>query len=187
MSHATVAEEMVMQFQMRRVPLLLGWLVFGLTGCGTTADDGGGGEVDGEPVEAASSAVSASVCGSGYKLVGVIPMVAEYPRYPAKGGEIEVFYNASAGKNCLITQSLGAWYGVSKHMAVQGCVISSDRRRCVSKVPVDQGNFKYYAGPIYLYAPHQCIEVEGFIDDPAAPIFGQAGSAYVGNADGFCG
>jgi hypothetical protein len=123
-------------------------------------------------VEAVSSELSASACGSGYKLVGVIPLVknvsgpVSVPNPPR--GELEVFYNASSGKNCLVTQALGPLYGVSKRMVVRACTTPFGDPLGPFRCPdsFDGGNYKYYAGPIYIKAPHQCIYYAGFIYDP---------------------
>ena len=104
-----------------------------------------------------SSAVSASVCGAGYKLIDVLPLEAN-PGHPLPGGKLEVFYNASNGKNCLVEQALGAQYGKNKRMFVSVCrqPISSVGG-CSGSGDFDGGDFKYYAGPVYATAPHQCI------------------------------
>lgn len=177
-----------MVFSLRTLSWMGACVAVNLTACVASTDEMNAAETTDTPGDAdlgsTAQAVSASVCGAGYKLVGVTPLKSQGPQYPLPGGEIEVFYNAAKGENCVILQSLGAWYGLKKHMSVFGCVLNSARTDCVTAVTSDVGEFKYYAGPIYFHAPHRCIDVEGLIDDPKYPS--NLKNAYANYVNGYC-
>lgn len=139
-----------------------------------------------EAVSEATSAVSASVCGSGYKLVGVEPLLVNGPTALTKPkepvGELEVFYNASTGRNCLVLQALGKYYGMKKRMFVRVCNHEMDfnTKDCMGE-KYDGGDFKYYAGPVYITAPHQCIYYSSGIYEPNSTM------TYVAFGKDYCG
>src|SRR4051812_43533956 len=105
-----------MVFSIRTLSWMGACVAINMTACVASTDETNAADtvVDAD-VASTSQAVSASVCGPGYKLVGVTQLDSQGPEYPLPGGEIEVFYNAAKGENCVVLQSLGAWYGVKKH------------------------------------------------------------------------
>ena len=106
--------------------------------------------------------------------------------YPKGGGELEVFYNASKGMNCLVEQALGAQYGKNKRMFVSVCTAAADANgTCNRDGDFDGGDFKYYAGPVYIKAPHQCIYyAAGIYPGPTATTSGLP--AYYLQGTGYC-
>jgi hypothetical protein len=69
------------------------------------------------------------------------------------GGYISVYYNSSTGYNCAMTYTNKP--GVSQHILVGISVTNA----ATSKV--DSGTYKYYAGPVSVYARGKCIDFWG--------------------------
>lgn len=84
-------------------------------------------------------------CGSGYAVID---------RGDTAHGTVFLTYNSSTKKNCVVTvfgNSDGVRHFLRAWIAVSGS----------SKVYEDAGSYKYYAGPVYVYAPHACISWGG--------------------------
>jgi hypothetical protein len=73
--------------------------------------------------------------------------------WPITGGYISVYYNAATGRNCALTYTNTP--GVRQYIYVSISKWSGGAR------DEDEGMFKYYAGPVSVYAPGQCIGIEG--------------------------
>jgi hypothetical protein len=107
-------------------------------------------------VAGATPASAAGPCGSSYTRVGV---------YPVKRGDgtrtgtLEVHYSSSERKNCALTYGYGAYANTTSWKRV---TIS---RGDGSGEKTNAGQFKYYAGPVYVSAPGQCIDVAGTVPD----------------------
>ncbi|MFB4273561.1 hypothetical protein [Nonomuraea sp. GTA35] len=99
----------------------------------------------------AAPAGAAGPCGSSYSRVGVYSI----SRDGTRTGTLEVYYSSSTGKNCALTYGYGSYANTTSW---KGVVIS---RGDGSGESYDAGNYKYYAGPVYVSAPGQCIDVEG--------------------------
>lgn len=164
-----------------RYALTLTGIVFSLSGCGAAADADTHADSDDSGVSSAAEALGASACGSGYKLVGAIPLEdvkTGKPSNPSRG-ELEVFYNASTGDNCLVNQALGPLYGVPKGMSVRVCLYPLEDKRC-DNAPADWSlSFKYYAGPIHIKAPHTCINYLAAIYHDSG-VWGVSGRGFCG-------
>jgi hypothetical protein len=85
------------------------------------------------------------VCGSGYNVID---------SHSVNGGTVYLTYNASTGKNCVVT--------------IRNT--SGDRRSMCAKVSLafapwneDCGSYTTYAGPVYVYASNECIDWGGSI------------------------
>jgi hypothetical protein len=113
------------------------------------------------PVNAATSQAweAASICGSGYSPDGsnAPPTTIVYVSHNGSTDCVVTMKTASVGTPSLIWASVGA-YGAGI-------------------ICLDQGMYKYCAGPVYAYAPHVCI------------YWGGGGSAQIdsGNWFGHCG
>ncbi|GAA2871690.1 serine/threonine protein kinase [Nonomuraea rubra] len=104
-------------------------------------------------VAGATPAGAAGPCGSSYSRVGVYNIGIE--KYGYRTGILEVYYSSSTGKNCALTYGDGPYANTTSW---KGVVLSrGDGSGRVS----DAGDYKYYAGPVYVSAPGQCIDVEG--------------------------
>ncbi|MEV0615077.1 spore-associated protein A [Nonomuraea sp. NPDC050404] len=101
----------------------------------------------------ATPASAAGPCGNSYTRVGVYKIGVE--KYGYQTGTLEVYYSSSTGKNCALTYGAGPY---ANKTSWKGVVIS---RGDGSGKDTDAGDFKYYAGPVYVSAPGQCIDVEG--------------------------
>jgi hypothetical protein len=82
-------------------------------------------------------------------------------------GELVVYYNASNGNNCARFNHLGAAYGVTAHtyVALFKCSTTNPGNGCGSALDgqSDEGNFAYYAGPVRVQAPHNCVQAVGYV------------------------
>ncbi|TDD06155.1 spore-associated protein A [Nonomuraea deserti] len=99
-------------------------------------------------------------CGSSYSRVGAYAV----PESGTRKGTLEVYYNSSTGKNCALMYGYGSTANTTTWKSVR--IQRSDN----TGLDQDGGNYKYYAGPVYVSAPGQCIDVEGSV--------GQAGVSY---------
>jgi hypothetical protein len=106
------------------------------------------------PAEAQSSAsYAASICGSGYwpDSNGVFNL---------QGGTIYVSYNGSTDcavliKTAYVGTPTDTWVYIALDSSGTGGYGGNDNG------PRDGGNYSYYAGPVYVYAPSTCVEVAG--------------------------
>ncbi|SBT39610.1 hypothetical protein [Micromonospora auratinigra] len=79
-------------------------------------------------------------------------------------GELVVYYNSSTGKNCARFNHLGPAYGVKSTTYVWLTVCASGTAPDVCRngeVDDSIGDFAYYAGPVYVYAPNNCVRATG--------------------------
>jgi hypothetical protein len=90
-------------------------------------------------------------CGSGYGAIDHLNV---------SGGTVWLTYNASTGKNCVVTvrNNPGARLFMNAVISHAGTSTWDD---------ADPGQFTTYAGPVYVHAPHSCIDWGGVIDDSA--------------------
>jgi hypothetical protein len=97
----------------------------------------------------ATPADAAGPCGSSYSRVGVYAVSKDGTRT----GTVEVYYSSSTGKNCALAYGYGAYANTTswKHVTIS--------RGDGSHKDTDAGEYKYYAGPVYVSAPGQCIDV----------------------------
>ncbi|GAA3664065.1 spore-associated protein A [Nonomuraea antimicrobica] len=97
-------------------------------------------------IVSATPASAAGECGAGYRKVGNYKI--------GSVGALEVYYNSSNGKNCAITRASRPSSGYKQ------AAISVENQPWAD---YDEGNFKYYAGPVYVDARGKCIDVQGYI------------------------
>src|SRR5262249_24709863 len=83
-------------------------------------------------------------------------------------GELVVYYSSSNGNNCARFNHLGPSYGATRYTDVllQKCSTTSPGNGCgtVLDTSYDSGQFAYYAGPVSVYAPRNCVTASGQID-----------------------
>jgi hypothetical protein len=108
-------------------------------------------------VAGAAPAGAAGPCGSSYSRIGVYNIGIQ--KYGYRTGILEVYYSSSTGKNCALVYGDGPYANTTSWKAV------SISRGDGSGKDSNAGNFKYYAGPVYVSAPGQCIDVEGTSPD----------------------
>ncbi|MBG0564534.1 hypothetical protein [Actinoplanes aureus] len=90
---------------------------------------------------------ASAICGSGYSVIDKQVSEGEYYMY--------LLYNSSNGKNCAVTlkqANLGTKTLTDVYLIGQKNAGAAE----------DYGKFEYYAGPVYLYAPNECIQWGGF-------------------------
>jgi hypothetical protein len=82
-------------------------------------------------------------------------------------GELVVYYNASTGNNCARFNHLGSAYGVSASTTVilTKCSTTNPGNGCGTALVIaaDSGSYAYYAGPVSVHAPNNCVTAEGYI------------------------
>lgn len=105
-------------------------------------------------VATAAPAGAAGPCGSGYLRVGVY----DIPKTGTKKGVLEVYYNSGSGKNCALSYGYGSTYGTATYKAVGISLPTGDGWDDY------EGNFKNYAGPVYVLAKGKCIDLVGAVD-----------------------
>ncbi|WP_174551865.1 spore-associated protein A [Herbidospora mongoliensis] len=96
----------------------------------------------------ASAALYGGQCGSGYNLVNLRD-------FPDMRGTIYLTYNASTGKNCVVT--------IRENPGGATLMEAYIRRTGTTTWIKDRGNFTTYAGPVYLSAAGSCVDWGGTI------------------------
>jgi hypothetical protein len=98
-------------------------------------------------VTKAAAAVYNNACGAGYGVVNSAPI--------GSTGTVYLTYSAKTKENCVVTVRTKP--GTAVHMTASLGLGSHTRD------VVDEGNYTTYAGPVYLYAPGQCVSWRGEI------------------------
>jgi hypothetical protein len=111
---------------------------------------------------ASEMTAQANVCGSSYVKIDTYPIKYGTATY----GNIELYYSATAKRNCALTVGVGATYGWKGYKSIEICPIDTDITFC----GMDSGYFLYYAGPVYTRQGHDmsewCVDVVGMIQHP---------------------
>ncbi|GAA2277538.1 MULTISPECIES: spore-associated protein A [Kitasatospora] len=90
------------------------------------------------------------VCGSGYSVID--------HRDLNLGGTVYLTYNSSNGYNCVVT--------IRDNPGPALLMLAGLRQTGSSTwTKLDENYYTTYAGPVYLYAAHSCIDWEGGIED----------------------
>lgn len=101
------------------------------------------------PAEAASASQAASICGPGYWSIGE----ADLP-----GSTIYMSYNGST--DCAVNIKT-AFVGTPSEVYVYLEGPNGSWGGNADNGSWDGGEFSYYAGPVYTYAPHECVYFGG--------------------------
>ncbi|MFI1400782.1 hypothetical protein [Streptomyces sp. NPDC020681] len=118
-----------------------------------------------------ASAAPTGSCGSSYAKIDSYQVTRDWAK-PYVGGRIDLYYSAATGKNCAITRPASGFAGKASRITV--CLENADKNVAVQCDGIDK-NYRYYAGPVYLYAPGDCINVRGGVTLPDR-------GSYVGGA-----
>ncbi|MFD7717019.1 serine/threonine protein kinase [Streptomyces sp. NPDC059814] len=111
------------------------------------------------PAQAATpDGAAQSACGSGYYIQrkATIGWGASVTAY--------LLYNSSSHNNCAVTvkhSDMGWVYGTATGL---GAGIQAEG----GSMKKDQGNYKYYAGPVYLNAPGKCVRFWAYFEEYGA-------------------
>ena len=89
-------------------------------------------------------------CGSGYSVIDSMSVGFE------GAGTTYLTYNSSNGYNCVVTVNNT---GITRWVDAEIEVSSSGGAGWVE----DSGQYRYYAGPVYVYAADQCIDWGGYV------------------------
>ncbi|MGW7462362.1 hypothetical protein [Streptomyces sp. NPDC054797] len=105
-------------------------------------------------VPAQAQTINSGSCGAGYYQQDAYPLGDNLGATGA--GVLFLYYNSSTGKNCAILrrdESFIASGGMGVTLKSSGGGATSD----------GGSSYRSYAGPIYLYAPNQCVYLSGWI------------------------
>ncbi|WP_034263975.1 hypothetical protein [Actinospica robiniae] len=103
------------------------------------------------PAQAASASTAASICGSGFWADA---------SYSLPGGIIYVSYNGSTDCAVLMkTVNVGTPTWTKAYIGLDGRPGTGYGGN--QGDGMDDGQFTTYAGPVYVYAPHECINAAG--------------------------
>ncbi|MFE2052759.1 spore-associated protein A [Streptomyces sp. NPDC059459] len=115
---------------------------------------------------AGATAAYNGVCGSGYKVVNSMPV--------GSTGTVYLTYNSSTGRNCTVTIRNSA--GTPKYM------VAYVRNVDTSEEQYDAGEYRSYAGPVYVFARGACVEWGGVVDNLQAWNYGSNCGALAAKA-----
>ncbi|WP_405592312.1 spore-associated protein A [Streptomyces sp. NBC_01190] len=104
----------------------------------------------GAPAKVVMPAAYNNACGAGYSVIDTLTPT---------GGHVYLTLNASNGYNCVATVRNTSGAPIFMDAWIQ--------RSDGSGHDENDGNFKTYAGPVYVYAPHTCIDWGGVIGTSA--------------------
>ncbi len=104
-------------------------------------------------------------------------------------GYLDVYYDAGTGYNCARTVTGGRYWGKAAEIGVwlTRCKEISPGPTCIEGLTREQGGqYHYYAGPVRVHAPHNCIYAMGYIGigrntDLGHIIFGHRSTSTSGN------
>lgn len=108
-----------------------------------------------EAQAAANPYTPEGVCGSGYHVVDSRTLIHQNG---STGGKVYLLYNNSNGYNCAVTIK-GVAVGTATDTGLDLLVFSSGDNFTHHE---NNGNFKYYAGPVRVSAAGKCVEVIGY-------------------------
>jgi hypothetical protein len=131
-------------------------------------------------------ASASSVCGSGYNLLDVYS-VKSLGRGVAPAGEtiaqVNLYWNGSARKNCMVTSAYGKAYGVPIHYATaigKDTKIQHGNGYSTGWDDGSNGTYRYYAGPDYTayqgYGSY-CLDIQVDMYNPTTNVV--LGSRYL--------
>lgn len=121
---------------------------------------------------------------SGYGCSG--DEIGQYPITTPSGtnyGTIHIYYDSSTGENCAVAaagSALSGRSGIYMSVTIFKCAETSTSPTCTYvSSDVDHDYYYYYAGPVTMYAPHNCIQVGATIrnDNIAVVATGSSGGA----------
>ncbi|GAA3820347.1 spore-associated protein A [Streptomyces coacervatus] len=117
------------------------------------------------PASAATTRAAAAsyngACGTGYKVIDSTPV--------GNSGKVFLTWNESTGKNCAVT--IRNTTGAKIYMSVELNALVGHETTPVR----DAGEYKSYAGPVYVEARGHCIEWYGVIGNASGGDSGHCG------------
>lgn len=117
----------------------------------------------------AMSPLRPNVCGAGYGLIGIYPIrvpsgthSTKYGGPGATTGDIYLYWNNSAKKNCAVAWGAGRTSGVTLDRFID---IGTNLPYHFGPDDEDNGYYHSYAGPVYTKAQpsHTCVIVDAYI------------------------
>lgn len=96
------------------------------------------------PVRSFANVGPESLCGSGYQVV-------RQTQVPGRLATAYILKNYNTQTACGVVISTGSDYGVAKQMYAHIYIVSADGNyTLIRNSPSDMGQYKYYAGPVYV-------------------------------------
>ncbi|MET8354495.1 MULTISPECIES: hypothetical protein [unclassified Micromonospora] len=102
------------------------------------------------PAPASAAAGYGEQCGSSYQEIDDKVLLTSGGQY---FGHIYLMYSAQTKMNCVVAEK-SSYVGVATWM-------NAKVETRGGRVAQDPGNYRYYAGPVYLYAPGECVRYSG--------------------------
>lgn len=128
-------------------------------------------------------ASAAGPCGAGYTYIGSNPITVpsyskdyRYGKPGTKTGSIDVYWNATARRNCSVAYAYGPTYGVKMYRQNE---IGNDPS--FGPDDIAGGYYSYYAGPVYTNTQKvggQCITLDAGFGPSAADSYSWGGVDY---------
>jgi hypothetical protein len=82
---------------------------------------------------------------------------------------VHLYWNGSTGKNCAVNVKTGSLYGIATNtgLVITECVEDTPGGNCnpLGKDDPQNGNFRYYAGPVSVSGVGHCVVVQAWTDD----------------------
>jgi hypothetical protein len=102
---------------------------------------------------------AAGVCGAGFQAIDRHKLIdSNYGRYLA---EVVLTYNPATGQNCVVTLKRYRVGVARKYDDWLMAEIYTRPLRVPSNLDSDKGDFKYFAGPVFVTAPDKCVKWGG--------------------------
>lgn len=134
-------------------------------------------------VAVAPVANAAGECGSGYSYIH--GHAIRLPGGTTRTGTLEIYYNSGNGYNCVINRCYSSFCGIGMYRGVFVKRDSQSTPACNgTDIRCDVGWFRYYAGPVYVYARNSCIDAYGWLSTISK--FGTGAGSYL-DANSHCG
>jgi hypothetical protein len=110
-----------------------------------------------------SSAQAATVCGAGYSFSDEYQILNDVT--DSLIGYADLYYSSAAKRNCLVVSHSSSTWGTRLHTIARIRPSGLAWPSCPKSVGCDEGNYQYYAGPVYTPAgfdmSHHCVDLYG--------------------------
>ncbi|MFR9676895.1 hypothetical protein [Streptomyces sp. TR02-1] len=116
-------------------------------------------------------------CGSGYYKIDSY----DVDRGRTTVGRIDLYYSPTTGNNCALARPHSKLSGKVRHIwvCIEPSQFSSPGIRDCDGLGTGE-NFRFYAGPVYTYARHDCIDIKGGMKKDGLLYNGSAFNAHCG-------
>jgi hypothetical protein len=102
---------------------------------------------------------AAGVCGAGFKPIDRRQLVDS--NFGVRLATVVLTYNTATGRNCVVVLKRYRVGQTSRYGDRLYAQLYTRPLRNPANLGHDQGNFRYYAGPVYVTAPGKCVQWGG--------------------------